>query len=473
MIDMAAVRSASWWCCLAASSLLAAPGLAFRADDPVALVARYLSSPDRTARAALARAIEARADADPAHVRTWLHEAWPQVRRETRVGRGALVKLDVPVGFDQSRTVVLRTPRRYTPDRAWPLIYALHESGGMANEFVRYVERVLGPAIDDFVVAAPNQYRQTGLDAPPPFTDDHRSVLDAVKAIVHVDSDRVYALGYSRGGYASWSMATTYADRFAGVVAIASTTSVPPSDDGVWRLTLPGVSHLRVLNVWGGMDSMVVRGLDGRPLGTISGLNRRFVEMTRGMDLPIVNLEVPGRTHNNLVPPRDAVLDVLAATRVAYPRAVDHVFRHVHQGSAYWLEAHSWVGDRWGEEPPAVVTGEGETDAAAIGRTIAARLGRLRGEVDGQTLRVERAHVGEMTVWIGDPMIDWAKPVALEVDGRRVFEGSVARGLDLCLSEAARTRDFDRLRWAAVRVGADGAATRVTADTPFPPVAAR
>jgi hypothetical protein len=167
------------------------------------------------------------------------------------------------------------------------------------------------------------------------------------------------------------------------------------------------------------------------------------------------------------------VLEVLATRRVGYPRSVDHTFRHVHQGSAYWIEAHTWAGDRWGEEMPAAAAGEGETDATALGRTISARLGRVRGGIEGQGLLVERAHVGEMTVWIGDGMVDWERPIALEVDGRRVFEGVLARDLDLCLSEAARTRDFDRLRWAGVRVAADGAAALVTAATPFPPASSR
>jgi len=72
--------------------------------------------------------------------------------------------------------------------------------------------------------------------------------------------------------------------------------------------------------------------------------------------------------------------------------------------------------------------------------------------------------VGEMTVWIGDGMVDLEQPVALEVDGRRVFEGTLARDLDLCLSEAARTRDFDRLRWAGLRVGPDGSAKPVSVE---------
>jgi hypothetical protein len=40
----------------------------------------------------------------------------------------------------------------------------------------------------------------------------------------------------------------------------------------------------------------------------------------------------------------------------------------------------------------------------------------------------------------------------------------------LCLTQAARTLDFDRLRWAGVRIGARLAAAPVTAATPFPPL---
>jgi hypothetical protein len=95
-------------------------------------------------------------------------------------------------------------------------------------------------------------------------------------------------------------------------------------------------------------------------------------------------------------------------------------------------------------------------------------LGHLRGEVAGQTLKVDRRHVGEMTVWLGEGMVDWAKPVTVEVSGRRVFTGVLKPDLLVCLSQAARTLDFDRLRWAGVRVDARGKAEPITGRTGFP-----
>jgi hypothetical protein len=101
---------------------------------------------------------------------------------------------------------------------------------------------------------------------------------------------------------------------------------------------------------------------------------------------------------------------------------------------------------------------------------VGALLGHLRGEIDGQTIRVERRHVGDFTVWLGEGMVDWESPVAIEVDGRQVFEGLLRPDLGVCLAQAARDFDFARLRWAGVRVDARSAAAPVTLHTAFPPL---
>jgi hypothetical protein len=112
----------------------------------------------------------------------------------------------------------------------------------------------------------------------------------------------------------------------------------------------------------------------------------------------------------------------------------------------------------------------GETEAQAFGRAIRETLGRLRGEVDRQTLRVETRHVGDLTVWIGDGMVDWERPVTLVVDGEKRWEGRLRPDLHVCLAQAARTRDFDRLRWAGLRVDAERDVEVVTGKTEFPPL---
>ena len=421
-------------------------------------------------RAALAAHIEA----DPAYARQrlqgWLHrlDLYRLPAPPASLAAGA-PHLRVAVGFGQEREVALRLPRGYDPRRAWPLIYALHPSGGDGPRFIAFVERLLGGKVEDFVVAAPTAYHQTSLDAPPPFTADHLAILRAVRRAVHVDSDRVYALGYSLGGYAAWAVACLHADQLAGAVALSSAFSIPPGEDGLWRTMLPNIAHLPVLNVWGSEDTLAVLGARTlAPVGGIAEMNRRLVEWTRGMSLPLRNFEIPGRGHGGAEPPRAALLALLAGRREQAPPVVEHDFRHLHQGHAYWLEADSWQGGHWGGEPPAYARQPGESDDQAFGRATAALLGRLRGEIAGQTLAVERQHVGDLTVWIGDGMIDWGREVVVKVAGRQVFSGTLRPDLLVCLTQAARTFDFDRLRWAGVRVDAHLAARPVTGRTPFP-----
>ncbi|HTQ80197.1 MAG TPA: hypothetical protein VMM92_09380 [Thermoanaerobaculia bacterium] len=407
--------------------------------------------------------------ASPAYRRSsvgpWLHQLdlWPALppgRRDLRV----------PVGGGEVRPVLLRVPRGYTPSRPWPFIYLLHPSGATGPSFLSYLEQLLKERIEEFVVAAPTDYRQTGLDAPPPFTVDHPEIFETVRRAAHIDAERCYALGYSTGGYAAWAVALLHADLLAGAVALGSVFTVPPGEDGLWQEVLPNLAQVPVIHVWGDRDSMPVTAIGApRSMGTMAEINERFRGWTRGMRLPIEDCRVPGRGHGGLVPPAASLTRLLAGRRARYPRQVDHTFRHVFQGQAYWLEAHSWEGEHWGPGFPRYQRRPGESDPQALGRAVADLLGRLRGEIDGQTVRLDRRHVGELTVWVGEGMIDWQRPVAIEVGGKRVFSGPLQPDLALCLAQAARTFDFDRLRWAGVRIDREGRAQPVTARTAFSP----
>jgi hypothetical protein len=84
---------------------------------------------------------------------------------------------------------------------------------------------------------------------------------------------------------------------------------------------------------------------------------------------------------------------------------------------------------------------------------------------DGQTFRVTRRHVGDLVVWLGERTIDWDRPLTLEVDGKVAFSGKVTRDPAVALARAAATMDFERLRFAGIRVSAAGEATVLTADS--------
>jgi predicted esterase len=434
-------------------------------DDPIALVRSYFAAADPAARAAVAARITSHRDYRPSRLREWLHSGAPFA--ELAPG---FQTISVDIGGGRSRRVVLVVPEGYRPDRAWPLVYALHPSGQPAEEWAQAMQRMLGRRGREFVIASP-EFEQNYIFAKPPFVAEHPAILDAVARRVHVAADRVYPFGYSKGGFGAWFVALYYPDRVAGAISMAAGFDVAPGDDGFWKLLVRNVAHVRVLNTWGEDDPLTARDLTEKPLGTVAESNRRFERETRGMGLPILNLEVPGGVHNNLAPPAEPVVGILALRRTHDPRRVEHTFRHLHQAACYWLEGLSWVGESWGEPPPARVPPRpGESEGQTLARALEPLLGRLTGVIDGQTIRVTRRHIGELVVWLGEDTVDWDAAVTLEVDGTVVFSGRVARDAGVALARAQATMDFDNIRFAGIRVDASGMASLVTAASMPEPV---
>jgi len=426
--------------------------------DPAALVRAYFAAHDAAGRAAAAARIAAHPRYTPARLRQWLDAGAPFAGQAP-----GFQILPVDIGGGLSRRVTLVVPEGYRPDRPWPLVYALHPSGQPAEEWAREMQRILGRRGRQYLIASP-EFEQNYIAARPPFVAEHPAILDAVARHLHVDAARVYPFGYSKGGFAAWFVALYYPDRVAGAISMSAGFDVTPADDGFWKLLLPNVAHTPVLNAWGENDPLRMPGLDGKPGPTFAEANRRFEREIQGMGLPILNLEVAGGVHTNLLPPAEPIVRLLETRRPDDPGRVSHTFRHLHQASCYWLEGLSWAGESWGEDP-AVRAREGETASQAIARTVEPLLGRLTGEIDGQAIRVTRRHIGELVVWLGERTIDWDKPVTLEVDGTRVFQGRVAPDTGVALARARATMDFDALRFAGIRVDASGKAALVTAET--------
>lgn len=435
-------------------------------SGPVDIVRAGLAAATTAARVASADRLERHPDYSPSKLSGWLHDA----ADAPPLSPGEQV-FDVALASGETRRVTLIVPDGYRPDKAWPLIYALHPSGDPGDAWGRLVRSMLGAVASEYVIAAPHNYRQNYLAAGPPFTPEHPTILDELARQIHVAADRVYVFGYSKGAFGAWYNALYYPDRFAGAVAFAGGFDVAIDNGGLWKALVTNVTHVPVYNAWGERDTLIARGLDDTPDGTFAEQNRRFVKAIEGMKLPIVNIEVPGGVHNALSPPGRPMGELLRMRRVTEPKRITHTFRHLHQASCYWLEGLSWVGDRWGDATPTALPAlAGEHPRDTLARTLETYLGRLTGEIEGQRVRVTRRRIGEVVVWFGEKTVDWNKPVIVEVDGRVVFEGRIRRESGIALARAAMTRDFNRLRWAGVRVDASGAARLVSADDVPAPV---
>ncbi len=444
-----------------------------RADEAAILadLKTFFETTDPTRRGELAQRIESDPAYDRAGVAGWLHQAelfrpWESGRKQIRV----------PIDDGSTLAVTLRIPRAYDHRRPYPLLYVLHGTGGNGDGIIAYAERLLGDDIEQYVVAAPTGYRQVIVHSTTPPSSEHLAVLRAVKQTVHTDSDRVFALGFSRGGHAAWTLAVLYPDQFAGLMPVAGTLIL--QDYGkLYETFLPNIANTRVFCCWGENDVMSADYVTPSEDGGIAGLNLELCKVAAGLQLPLTWYEVPDKGHTGIEPPRADVDRLLTGRRATYPGTVRHVFRLPYQGHAYWIEAHAWRGSWWDEKPLKLSFRRGEdpddldVQREAAARAVRGRLGELRGEINGQEIKVYRKKISELTVWIGDGMIDWDQPVVLDVNGRKVFEGKLEPDLLVCLTQAARTYDFDRLRWAGLRFKSGSRTKVVTGDTPFPPPA--
>ena len=119
---------------------------------------------------------------------------------------------------------LLYLPETYhDSDATWPLIFWLHGDGGQADRGGFEEIRSYGPPAlieqgKDLpaIVVAPQLWGNISWDA-----DILHHLLQSVIERYRVDQDRVYLMGYSRGGFGAWELGARYPDPFAAVVVIS------------------------------------------------------------------------------------------------------------------------------------------------------------------------------------------------------------------------------------------------------------
>ena len=427
----------------------------------------FLLTDDIDAQRTLVERIEADDAYDRARVCEWLHAA-----AEFPNANAGEMRIDVELVDGSSRNLLVRVPPDYDPHHPWPLIYILHGMGGDAQGILRFYEKLLGDRIDQFIVAAPDRYTDMIIYHPdwPPL-GEHPTLRAALRRRFHIDNDRVYISGYSKGGHTTWMQAILHADEFAGALALAS-TFVMPEHERIWASFLPNLGNTYFACVWGAgdvLDNAGERSADGG----VAGLNQGIRKLAGELSLALHMIELAGRDHFDVQPPAEIVDAWLTARRVHYPAKSEHAFRHESQGHAYWVEANEWTGSQWTDAPIELSLRSNENPnnredvRAATARAYQQLLGGVSGEIDGQELRVSRKRIKELTIWLGDGMFDWEQPITLVVSGRKIYEQRVTPNLHVCLTQAKRTYDFDRLRWAGLRYRSGQQVRLVTAETPF------
>jgi phospholipase/carboxylesterase len=145
---------------------------------------------------------------------------------------------------DQQRSAYTAyVPEYYTPDRAWPLILALHGGGGNDEDFLwtwlKYAKS------RGYLLISAKSFGATWYpwDAP-----SILSMLDDMQARYHIDPLRILLTGLSDGGSFGYEVGFAFPERFSGLAVVA----------GILRphQRTPQARHLPVYIAHGAQDQL-------------------------------------------------------------------------------------------------------------------------------------------------------------------------------------------------------------------------
>jgi poly(3-hydroxybutyrate) depolymerase len=423
------------------------------ADDQLGdLLGRFYRATAPSDQAAARKAILATKDLTPAKlaaairsVQLWEPQQTGEYEASIRLRKGKASEMQV----------WLQVPEGYDPGKAWPLVIALHGHDGKAQQMLRLTRQILDDRAKDFIIAAPQDLGPLGFTMPADVVARPRNLLVALRRTFHIDSDRVFIVGYSQGSHDAWISAVMHGDCFAGIVPLAAPLQLV-GNDLLYEELLPNVRHVGVLFCWGANDNLDADGkLD--PAGGNAAACRKMRQVIGKLEYDsFKGVELESVGHINVAPPKDLLSDLLNRRRARCPKRVRQVFRLPDQSDAYWIGAANFEGAPLPDGPLSIPVPADEDPIVAQRKWLTDRLGLLDAECKKQTIKMAARRVVDVVLLLDDELLDLDKPVKITRGTRTAFEGKVERDMKVMLTESARTWDFGRLPTARVVVPRTG-----------------
>lgn len=329
----------------------------------------------------------------PRHLEKLLREDEPAVRRAAwEVFQSAPIHDAMKEDFDSRQARFGQYVSPYTvrevgarPANGWPLFIAMHGGGNAPKEVNDSQWRVMQHYYRDHPEVG--GYLYLALRAPNDtwngFYDDYvYPLVDNLRRqfllFGGVDPDKVFLMGYSHGGYGAFAIGPKEPDLFAAIHASAAA----PTDGETTGKTLRNTVFTCMV------------GENDTAYGRIERDQkfRQSIRQLRGerKDIYPVNVQIiPDHGHTGL-PDRDEILELCPAERNPVPRELTWLMTDKVIGDFFWL--HS---DAPGKEE--------EIDAACH---------------DNRVVVTTTGHVTQATALLDSRLIDFAKPVVVELNGR-------------------------------------------------------
>ncbi len=327
-------------------------------------------------------------------------------------------------GFQRTTDLQVRMPETPLDSGKYGVLIALHGLGGHSGQLLGFTKKVAPKGV---IVVAPGAKKLSrdqegedtfgvGLASRLPHWWSYKThsfpfqALSYLKQRYPIDTNRVYILGYSMGGYGTWNVGLRYPDRFAAIVPLAGGIS------RVENMVQRDAKSRKLLTNALMVPSFFVHGSADRTVPC------RFSK-TIAADLKQLGAEhhyteVPGQGHylrgfldGNDVTQR-LVEFLQAKVRDPNPKTVVHSVLGTYHGSSYWLRV----------------------DEAPKG-------GDVMAEAKGNTIKVIAEGVRKLTIFLDPDVVDVNAPVTIEVNKTVYHDGLVKPSLKAVAESFADDRD--------------------------------
>lgn len=339
---------------------------------------------------------------------------------------------------DYASNFWMYVPQDYDPTRAYSLVVVGH--GGNSSMSAARAERtaeqylkLYAPGVCsaiDAIVVAPCSERGWG----PIGYSLVFSTISAVKRMAPIDPDRIYLTGQSMGGHLTYRAALLFPDAWGAVSPHSG------GYDFVAKGSIANLDSVPGLSIFGAREPYGING-DNKTNAKWAeehGLDWSFIEKDGGHE--IYGDELPG----------------MAEFFGAHPRDLYRERVYFRQGGAM-LFTKPWNIEGWPEHTVA-----SETRPLRWNRKHWVEVRAREDSKDHQELlainqgnnriRITCHQVRHLTLYFHPKMVDFAKPVTIEVNGKVEFEESLEPDLALMLDQAREFDDRGRAYWTKVEL---------------------
>ena len=146
----------------------------------------------------------------------------------------AQIKATISDAESFKRNFTLFLPNNYSDTTDFPLVIYLHGYGWTVEQDMNYTRLYKAADTTGFIIVYPsgNPYWNSGIsdnpDFPTPQVDDVgfiNALIDTLSEQYSIDSERVYACGYSNGGFMSYKLACQLSNRIAAIASVGGVMS--------------------------------------------------------------------------------------------------------------------------------------------------------------------------------------------------------------------------------------------------------